>query len=130
MSDLAFEIQLNSTNIERFQRPTISIIRTQQEYKQTNFNHLNKQTNKQTKIITMDSFEFWLRRMESKLERNARRPTTREDADDLWKITKVGLESRYLPMFCLFLTEEIQYHDGLRSRELGQAPILLCGPNS
>ena len=31
---------------------------------------------------------------------------------------------------CLFLTEEIQYHDGLRSRELGQAPILLCGPNS
>ena len=30
----------------------------------------------------------------------------------------------------LFLTEEIQYHDGLRSRELGQAPILLCGPNS
>ena len=25
-----------------------------------------------------------------------------------------------------FLTEEIQYHDGLRSRELGQAPILLC----
>ena len=39
----------------------------------------------------MDSFEFWLRRMESKLERNARRPTTREDADDLWEITKVGL---------------------------------------
>ena len=32
--------------------------------------------------------------------------------------------------FCLFLTEEIQYHDSLRSRELGQAPILLCGPNS
>ena len=32
--------------------------------------------------------------------------------------------------FVLFLTEEIQYHDGLRSRELGQAPILLCGPNS
>ena len=30
----------------------------------------------------------------------------------------------------LFLTEEIQYHDGLRSRELGQAPLLLCGPNS
>ena len=30
----------------------------------------------------------------------------------------------------LFLTEEIQYHDGLRSRELGQAPILLCAPNS
>ena len=29
-----------------------------------------------------------------------------------------------------FLTEEIQYHDGLRSRELGQAPILLCAPNS
>ena len=45
---------------------------------------------------SMDSFEFWLRRMESKLERNARRPTTREDADDLWEITKVGLESRYI----------------------------------
>ena len=33
-------------------------------------------------------------------------------------------------LFFFFLTEEIQYHDGLRSRELGQAPILLCGPNS
>ena len=31
-------------------------------------------------------------------------------------------------LVCLFLAEEIQYHDGLRSRELGQAPILLCGP--
>ena len=30
----------------------------------------------------------------------------------------------------LFLTEEIQYHESLWSRELGQAPILLCGPNS
>ena len=30
----------------------------------------------------------------------------------------------------LFLTEEIQYHDGLWSRELGQAPILLSGPNT
>ena len=30
----------------------------------------------------------------------------------------------------LFLAEEIQYHGGLRSRELGQAPILLCVPNS
>ena len=29
-----------------------------------------------------------------------------------------------------FLTQEIQHHNGLRSRELGQAPILLCGPNS
>ena len=38
----------------------------------------------------MDSFEFWLRRMESKLERNSCRPTTREDADDLWEKTKVG----------------------------------------
>ena len=32
--------------------------------------------------------------------------------------------------YVLFLTEEIQYHDGHRSRELGQAPILLCVPNS
>ena len=31
---------------------------------------------------------------------------------------------------CLFVTEEIQYHGGLRSRELGKAPILLCVPNS
>ena len=31
---------------------------------------------------------------------------------------------------CLFVTEEIQYHGGLRSRELGQGPILLCVPNS
>ena len=30
----------------------------------------------------------------------------------------------------LFVTDEIQYHGGLRSRELGQAPILLCVPNS
>ena len=36
----------------------------------------------------------------------------------------------YFFVLFLFLTEEIQYHDGLRSRELGQAPILLCGPNS
>ena len=34
------------------------------------------------------------------------------------------------PTVCLFVTEEIQYHGGLRSRELGQAPILLCVPNS
>ena len=31
--------------------------------------------------------------------------------------------------FC-FLTEEIQYHDGLRSREVDQAPILLRAPHS
>ena len=36
----------------------------------------------------------------------------------------------FLNELFLFLTDEIQYHDGLRSRELGQAPILLCGPNS
>ena len=36
----------------------------------------------------------------------------------------------YTEYFFWFLTEEIQYHDGLRSRELGQAPILLCAPNS
>ena len=35
-----------------------------------------------------------------------------------------------MPMVRLFVTEEIQYHGGLRSRELGQAPILLCVPNS
>ena len=39
--------------------------------------------------------------------------------------------SQYLNcLLVLFLTEAIQYHDGLRSRELGQAPILLCAPNS
>ena len=31
---------------------------------------------------------------------------------------------------CMFVTEEIEYHGGLRSRELGQAPILLCVHNS
>ena len=36
----------------------------------------------------------------------------------------------YTRIWFWFLTEEIQYHDGLRSRELGQAPILLCAPNS
>ena len=36
----------------------------------------------------------------------------------------------FRPFGFWFLTEEIQYHDGLRSRELGQAPILLCAPNS
>ena len=38
--------------------------------------------------------------------------------------------SHYFNFCCLFVTEEIQYHGGLRSRELGQAPILLCVPNS
>ena len=36
----------------------------------------------------------------------------------------------FIASFFWFLTEEIQYHDGLRSREFGQAPILLCAPNS
>ena len=40
-----------------------------------------------------------------------------------------GLNLNWIKSF-LFVTEEIQYHDGLRSRELGQAPILLCVPNS
>ena len=35
-----------------------------------------------------------------------------------------------LEAHCLFVTEEIQYHGGIRSRELGQAPILLCVPTS
>ena len=38
--------------------------------------------------------------------------------------------TEYLGYGFWFLTEEIQYHDGLRSRELGQASILLCAPNS
>ena len=43
---------------------------------------------------------------------------------------RIGMrEGGALPL-ALFLTEEIQYHDGLRSRELGQASILLCVPNS
>ena len=32
-------------------------------------------------------------------------------------------KKKYLVFVCLFVTEEIQYHGGLRSRELGQAPI-------
>ena len=53
------------------------------------------------------------------------------DITSLLMITVTCLHSHFLPKFqCLFVTEEIQYHGGLRSRELGQAPILLCGPNS
>ena len=37
----------------------------------------------------MDSFEFWLRRMESKLERITNRVKTREEASDLLEMTKV-----------------------------------------
>ena len=37
----------------------------------------------------MDSFEFWLRRMESKVERMSYRPSTREEASDLFDLTKV-----------------------------------------
>ena len=33
-------------------------------------------------------------------------------------------------MPCLFVTEEIQYQGGLRSRELDRANILLSVPNS
>ena len=32
-----------------------------------------------------------------------------------------------IKFICLFVTEEIQYHSGLRLRELGPAPILLLG---
>ena len=40
----------------------------------------------------MDSFEFWLRRMESKVERISYRPSTREEASDLFDLTKVNNE--------------------------------------
>merc|ERR1712020_505703 len=48
----------------------------------------------------MDSFEFWLRRMESKLERITNRIKTREEASDLLEMTKdlkEECESRDLP---------------------------------
>ena len=38
----------------------------------------------------MDSFEFWLRRTEGKLERIALRPNTREEANDFLEMTKVS----------------------------------------
>ena len=41
-------------------------------------------------LTKMDSFEFWLRRMENKLDRNTNRPKTREEACDLLEITKVN----------------------------------------
>lgn len=41
---------------------------------------------------SMDSFEFWLRRMESKVERISYRPSTREEASDLFDLTKVNNE--------------------------------------
>ena len=47
-----------------------------------------------------------------------------------WQSYVVFLTYKLHNLFFWFLTEEIQYHDGLRSRELGQAPILLCAPNS
>ena len=46
----------------------------------------------------------------------------------IWEVVNIKLCD--FSFVCLFVTEEIQYHDGLRSRELGQAPILLCVPNS
>ena len=46
------------------------------------------------------------------------------------KISTFYLQLALAELPIWFLTEEIQYHDGLRSRELGQAPILLCAPNS
>ena len=39
---------------------------------------------------SMDSFEFWLRRMEGKVERMSYRPSTREEASDLLDVTKVN----------------------------------------
>ena len=52
---------------------------------------------------------------------------TKHLRSDVWGLIR---DFEWLEVFCLFVTEEIQYHGGLRSRELGQAPILLCGPNS
>ena len=42
---------------------------------------------------------------------------------------EVSNQNKLLWVF-LFVTEEIKYHGGLQSRELGQAPLLLCVPNS
>ena len=46
----------------------------------------------------MDSFEFWLRRMESKLERITNRIKTREEASDLLEMTKV-IPLKIIPYF-------------------------------
>ena len=48
----------------------------------------------------------------------------------MFAVVIVGIPCLVKLVFFWFLTEEIQYHDGLQSRELGQAPILLCAPNS
>ena len=45
--------------------------------------------NSESNMDSMDSFEFWLRRMESKLERISSRPSTREEASDFLEVTKV-----------------------------------------
>jgi len=69
----------------------------------------------------MDSFEFWLRRMESKLERNCCRPTTREDADDLWEITKdlkEECEARDLPEELLDEDEEMDLDEEEEARAM------------
>merc|ERR1712029_1175207 len=63
---------------------------------------------------SMDSFEFWLRRMESKVERMSYRPSTREEASDLFDLTKDlkdECETRDLPKELLDEEEEARAID-------------------
>merc|ERR1711993_66846 len=70
---------------------------------------------------TMDSFEFWLRRMESKLERITNRIKTREEASDLLEMTKdlkEECESRDLPKELLDEDEDLELDEEEEARAM------------
>jgi len=72
-------------------------------------------------LTKMDSFEFWLRRMENKLDRNTNRPKTREEACDLLEITKdlkEECESRELPKELLDEDEELDLDEEDEARAM------------
>merc|ERR1712020_576839 len=69
----------------------------------------------------MDSFEFWLRRMESKLERITNRIKTREEASDLLEMTKdlkEECESRDLPKELLDEDEDLELDEEEEARAM------------
>ena len=69
----------------------------------------------------MDSFEFWLRRTEGKLERIALRPNTREEANEFLEMTKVSntstmimlgeMTQKNLPCFICMKTQSCKIND-------------------
>merc|ERR1712004_622924 len=70
---------------------------------------------------SMDSFEFWLRRMESKVERMSYRPSTREEASDLFDLTKDlkdECETRDLPKELLDEGDDLDLEEEARAMDL------------